>query len=321
MVDLTELNALGEWPKVRGAIETAVRCAIGHLPRERNELQVKTLDEDFYAGYVRKRINYFVDDWTRVSAWLFEPDHRDEAPAVLCCHRRVEQGKDEPAGAHGDPRHALAQRLAEQGYVVIAPDCICAGERITPGHAAYNTEVFYKDHPKMSALGKMLHDHMHALDVLCEVRAVDPERLGVVGEGLGGVNALMLAAFDDRVQACAALDAFTRFEGDERARRWYDDDGFAICPKLRESIDGGELAFDWEHVLAMIAPSPALVAYAPNACAGSNPESVPVAVARAGRVYELLGKAEALALNAYDPIADPLLDMTEIVNDWFERWL
>lgn len=321
MVELSGLKSLGEWPKARGSIETVVRGVLGHLPRERNELQLKTLDEDSFGGVVRKRVNYFVDDWTRVSAWLFEPESRDELPAVLCCHRRVDCGKDEPAGILGDPSRALALHLAELGYVAIAPDSICAGERVTPGHEPYDSTVFYKDHPKMSALGKMLHDHMHALDVLCELRRVDRERLGVVGEGLGGANALMLAAFDERVQACVAWDAFTRFEGDGQVHRWWEDGGLAACPRLRIAIEAGEAQFDWEHVLAMAAPSPILLMSSNDACEGTNPESVAVAVSRAQHVYRLLAKGDALACRDYDPIVAPLSETVEVANDWFERWL
>lgn len=163
------------------------------------ETQVKTMDETDYPRYTRKRVNYFVDEWTRISAWLFVPHLKEEMPVVLCCHSRVPQGKDEMTGLKGPSPMAFAQLFAERGYITLAPDCITAGER-SPGRAEpYHTENFYKEYPKSSLLGKMLADHVYGLDMLSEMNLVDNARMAVIGHGLGGTNALLLAAFDERI--------------------------------------------------------------------------------------------------------------------------
>ena len=187
MVNLAKVSSLSGWPGVRGQIESAVLSVLGPIAsKDRVELQTKTVDELSFPGHVRRRVNYFVDEWERVSAWLFVPERKDEMPAILCCHSAVPQGKDETAGLEGEPLLALAQHYAELGYVTIAPDCITAGDRISTGLAPYDTKSFYKDYPKMSAMGKMLSDHMYAMDVLCEVKRVDSARMGVVGHGWRG---------------------------------------------------------------------------------------------------------------------------------------
>ena len=321
MQDLSKLKGLSEWPSVREKIDTAVRNVIGDIAAERVDLQMKTLDETSFPGYTRRRVNYFVDEWERVTAWLFVPDGRDEVPGILCCHQAVPQGKDEPAGLRGDPAQALARRYAELGYVTIAPDCITSGERQSHGLPPYDTRSLYKDHPKKSALGKMLQDHTYALEAMCELKRVDPARLGVVGHGLGGTNALLLAAFDQRVQCCVASCGFTRFADDKHPERWASDDGFVQLPELRAAIEKKSYPFDWEHILALIAPTPTFVVTSLDDEVLSNPKSCEKAVKSAKTMYKFLGAADALIQYTHHEGHKLSPDTLEQADEWFERWL
>lgn len=309
-----------EWPGVRKEIETAVSDLLGPRPKKRVELQTKTLDEREFRGYVRKRINYFVDEWDRISAWLFVPEGKEEVPGILCLHRQVSQGKDEPAGIEGDSRYALAQRYAEMGYVTLAPDCILAGDRVPRTHEAYDSKPFYKSSGKMSAAGKMLNDHLHALDLFSDMKRVDSARIGVIGHGLGGFNALILTAFDDRVRACVASSAFTRFETDKNLARWFEDDKLSLIPKLKNA-SAKDIGFDWEHILSLGAPCPTLVMSSLEEDTFSNPKSCETAVAEAAKIYKILGAALAAEHHGH-PEGDELTpEVLELADDWFERWL
>jgi len=294
---------------------------LGAMPKERAELQLKTVDEVSFAGYVRRRINYFVDDWHRTSAWLFLPEGKDEVPAILCCHQRVPQGKNEPAGIEGDPRLAFAQRYAELGYATLAVDCLAAGERVYYKLEPYDTSAFHKDNPKLSALGKMLIDHAQALDALSESRRVDMERLGVIGHGMGAYNALFLAAFDERIRACVASCGFTRFADDKTPERWVEDEGFAVLPKLKDAVDKREFPFDWEHILALGAPIPTLLLTALNDPSLANTKSCDKAAKLAGGIYGLLGAEEALCNRTHREGHTLTPELLECADEWFERWL
>lgn len=320
MQDLSKLKGLSEWPAVRDKIERAVREVLGEVGAERVELQLKTLDETSFSGYTRRRVNYFVDEWERVTAWLFVPDGRDEVPGILCCHSAVPQGKDEPAGLRGEKLMAVAQRYAELGYVTIAPDCVTAGERLSHGLPPYDTKSFYKDNPKKSVLGKMLQDHSYALDAMCDLKRVDPARLGVIGHGLGGTNALLLSAFDQRVQCCVSSCGFTRFADEKNHGRWAGDNGFIQLPKLREAVDEGSYPFDWEHVLALIAPTPTMLV-ATSDESMSNPKSCEKAVKYAKTMYKYLGALDALVQFNYQTDQGLPRQALEQADDWFERWL
>lgn len=320
-VKLSSIRSLVRWPQARQQIEAAVRGIIGGLPESHPDLQVKVVDEDSFRTYVRRRISYFVDDWARASAWLFTPETQDSVPALLCCHAMIGEGKAEPAGLAGDPALAFARHYAERGYVTLAPDCVTAGERVSVGLAPYDTAQMYKDFPGMSAAGKMLADHKTALDLLSEARHVDPARIGVVGHGLGGFNALLLAAFDDRVRACVSSCGFTRFSDDDFADRWARDDGFVYMPELRPFIESGEFPFDWEHVLAMAAPTPILLLTALNDPELAKTKSCAKAVKAARHVYGLLGEERALEEIAHSDGRRLTPAMLDQADEWFERWL
>lgn len=321
MHDLSKLKGLTEWPAVREKIDAAVRHVLGEMDTERVELQMKTLDETSFPGYTRRRVNYFVDEWERVSAWLFVPDGRDELPGILCCHQVVPQGKDEPAGIKGDAHLAFAKHYAELGYVTLAPDCVTSGERQSHGLQPYDTKSFYKDNPRKSVLGKMLQDHTYALDALCDLKRVDPARLGVIGHGLGGTNALILSAFDQRVQCCVSSCGFTRFADDKHPERWAGDNGFVQLPKLREAIEKKSYPFDWEHILALIAPTPTLILTSLNDEVLSNTKSCEKAVKFAKTMYKFLGATDALGQYTYHAGHGMSVQALEQADDWFERWL
>lgn len=321
MTDLKKLKSASQWPPLRREIEAAITDVLGNLQKDHAELQLKVVDEQSFPNYVRRRVNYFVEEWERVSAWLFVPEDAEEAPGILCCHQTVPQGKDEPAGLEGDPLLAFAKHYAELGYVTIAPDCITAGERVSHGLEPFDTAGYYKDHPKRSAMGKMLWDHMHAIDVLCDMKIVDPARIGVVGHSLGGYNALFLAAFDERVQACIASCGFTRFADDSDPERWVRETGFCHFPKLRDAVKARSFPFDWEHLLALAAPTPILLLTAFNDDIFPNTESCGVAVELAGKVYAMLGAPEALENFTHESGHAVTYEALQQADEWFERWL
>jgi hypothetical protein len=321
MLELERVKNLSEWRKTRSAVEAAVLDALGVIPPERVELQVKVLDEWQEDGFVRRNLHYFVDDWTRAPAWLFVPDAKEDMPALLCCHGRVPQGKDEPAGLEGEQRFAFARHYASLGYITIAPDAVTAGERVSAGRAPYDTGTFYEDYPQMSIIGKMLVDHMHAVDVLLEQKRVDSARIGAIGHGLGGFNALLLAALDERIQVCVAEGAFGRFQDGPASRGWLNDDTFLGLPALEEAAAAGRYPFDWEHLLALIAPHPTLIIGAPDGETQSSATSLGAAVKEAQRIYHLLGAEEAIKLvhKKDRPLASYNTQAT--AEEWFERWL
>ena len=322
MEDIKGLKGVGAWPKMRQSIETSIQSVIGKPKKDSIDLQVKVMDELDCPGYARRRVNYFVDEWGRVAAWMFVPEGGYEKPAIVCCHPRSAMGKDELAGFEGgDPNLALAKYFAERGYVTIAPDCITSGDRIYSRQEAFNTKTFSKEHPKSTLMGKMLADHIKCVDLLSESEDVDPARIGVLGHGLGGANALMLGAFDDRVCTVVSSCGFTRFSDDPNPERWVEDEGCELMPQLGAALKKKKLPFDWEHVIALIAPSPTLLITALNDEKLPKTSSCEAAVKEARTIYKLLGAKDAIGNFTHKEGHSMPLEALDASLEWMDRWL
>jgi dienelactone hydrolase len=319
---LGEVKKRAEWPELRQSIEAAVADVLGKMPKEPIDPQVKVVDEQTLGNCVRRRVNYFVDEWTRVSAWMFVPEDEIDLPAVLCLHGRTPGGKDEPAGMDdADRLLAFATHYADRGFVTIAPDSIGCGERMSSRTQPFDTKSFYKENSKWTAMGKILWDHMRCLDVLSEMKEVDPGRIGVIGHGLGGAHALMLGAFDDRVRAIVSSAGFLPFAADADPGRWAREDNFNLMPKLKAAIESREYPFDWDHILALVAPNPALLITSSADEAIAKPEIVDERIAQIRKIYKLLGAADAVDHFTHKSGAKMTAAALEAADEWFDRWL
>ena len=119
-----------------------------------------------------------------------------------------------PAGSPEDetPNGDYAHQLARRGYVVLAPDLRCFGERADwnpPDHYGCDTNLVHAVMAGESPLGSNLWDLARCLDVLADHPLVDPSRLGAVGLSYGGTCTLFLAAVDARVRAAVVSGYFS----------------------------------------------------------------------------------------------------------------
>ena len=178
-----------------------------------------------------------------------------------------------------------AKRLAQRGYVTIAPDY--------PGFGDYDAgtdceQVYAKGYASVTMKG--IWNHMRAVDLLRSLPEVDGERVGVIGHSLGGYNALFLAAFDERLKVVVSSCGFTSFArysgskiGRWAARRFH-------MPRI-QSVYGSEAArmpFEFSEVIAAIAPR-ALFVNAPEGDEGFSVDGVRDCLNAAEPVYGLLG--------------------------------
>ncbi|NLX21792.1 MAG: hypothetical protein GXY55_09000 [Phycisphaerae bacterium] len=246
---------LAQWEQCRPILQRRIRQTLGELPAQNPKLDVTIIETQRLDRYERRLIEYVVGPDERVRAYLCLPHARQTAaPAMLVLHQTVPEGKRESVGLTGDPRLAFAADLAERGYVTIAPDSITAGERIDR-FGPFDTRGHYLRYPALSAMGKMLVDAQRALDVLAQTEGVDSARIGAIGHSLGAETALMLAAFDDRIQATVASCGYATFAAEKSRLRWARDRWFSYMPKLRGTFELGRLPhWDWDDVLRLIAP-------------------------------------------------------------------
>ncbi len=166
-----------KWERKRSQIQENVINIIGEFPSERPPLDVEILDEVELEGYVRRKVSYAVESDERVSAYLLLPQpltNTEGVPAVLCLHGTSREAKDGQVGLSDRKDTAHALHLAQRGYVTLAPDHLCSGERIAPGLEPYDTASFYQRHPEWSAVGKAIWDAQRAIDYLVSLDYVAP---------------------------------------------------------------------------------------------------------------------------------------------------
>lgn len=267
------LGSIRDWPKftVNGRRdEDSMRAAIWEslgpaAPECAQPVSFHVKKREVMEYYERVTISYNScgDD---VPAILLQPVGPGPFPAVVAMHQSSRDAKFEVIGVSGDRELAYGHELALRGFVVIAPDMITTGERIT-GSGLWNTRDFYQRNPKWSALGRMLADHKAAIDVLQSLPNVNRDRIGAIGHSLGGHNALFLAAFDPRVKAVVANCGYERMETDSYKERWSreTDELYIYTPHLRPYVAPGStklVPWDFQHLLLLIEPRPIFQSFA-----------------------------------------------------------
>ncbi|WP_054955593.1 alpha/beta hydrolase family protein [Paenibacillus dakarensis] len=244
------LQLLGESPETVDYKPKALVDSKGYRILSKHE------EED----HTKLEITYLSPDGNEIPAYLLLPSETDKSPggipAVLALHPTTENGKRDICLASGRENRRYGLELVQRGFAVLAPDSITFGDRVYPGEEPFQTAPFYKLHPRWTAVGKMLSDHMAAVDVLSSLPQINPKRIGVIGHSLGGYNGWFLAGIDQRVKAVVSSCGFTMFRGDPDPNRWGLREWFSHFPSITESLRKGSLPFEWHEIAALAAPVP-----------------------------------------------------------------
>lgn len=247
-----------EFPSLLSRVRTGMQEVMGPLPSlPRPAPEVRLLEEQETARYIRRKILYAAEPGDEVPAYLLVPHAARHAPAMLCLHPTSKYGKAVPAGLAGGPNRAYAHELAGEGWVTLSPDY--------PGSGDYHYDPYA--HGYQSASMKAIWNHLRAVDLLGSMKEVNPRRIGVIGHSLGGHNALFVAVFDPRLRAVATSCGFTSFH------KYMNGDLTGWChkgymPRIASVYDKSpdRMPFDFPDLLAALAPRAIFV----NAPLGDN---------------------------------------------------
>jgi dienelactone hydrolase len=270
-------------------------------PPERVPLDLDVRESVDCGTYRRESIVFDSEPAMSVPAFLLVPHDRTRpGPAVLAQHGHG-PGKSEVCGLddlesreaiaehHGDYAHQLALR----GYVVLAPDLRCFGERRDwnpPDKYACDVNLVHAIAAGANPLAQNLWDLGRALDVLEGHELVDPDRIGMVGLSYGGTATLFLAAWDERVRAAVVSGYFNEWRACHRIP--WNLCGSQVLPGMIGELEHVDLG-------ALVAPRPLLIE------TGTEDPIFPVEaarreVARLATVYDALGVPDRLEHDVFE---------------------
>jgi dienelactone hydrolase len=281
-------------------------------------LELETLETTDCEGYRRDKVVFDTEDTMAVPAYLLVPDARVASglpgPAVLACHGHG-PGKSQAVGLeHTDmPNADYAHELARRGYVVLAPDLRCFGERQDwnpDDHYACDTNLVHAVMAGLNPLAQNVWDLRRCLDVLERHALVDPARIGMCGISYGGTVTLFTAAVDERVSAAVVSGYFS---------------SWATSHRMPWNMCGSQVMFgmlgriEHEDLGALVAPRPLLIE------TGTEDLLFPVAAAtesvrRTRLVYDRLAPGEPDRL-VHDVFEGDHQWHGTVALPFFDRWL
>lgn len=220
-----------------------------------------------------------------VRALVFVPEGSGRAAAVIAIPRADQSPEDFAGIAEGMTTARWLRELLGRGVTVAIPEMVERRADYQPGQ-----NVGGYDRRRIlwrlgflvgrTLVGAEVQQVVALGDYLSSQPELDGKRIGVWGEGQGGMTALYSAAVDERLAAATVLDYFGQREG-----CWKEPVDRVIYGQLNEFGDA--------EVAALIAPRPLTIATRRGGPV--NFESARAELGRARRFYDGLGAGNKLA--------------------------
>lgn len=296
-------DSLADWQAQRAYWQAVSENVLGRTtdlpPRRMRHEVLETVRE---GAYRRQRIRYTLTSEESGFAWLLLPDKSERPrPVVIALHQTVAQGKDEAVGIEGDPELAYGKELAEQGFVVFAPDVIGFGERKgeSPEAVYRSAEDFFGRHPEGSVMGKMAWDVQRACDLLELLPEVDATKIGCIGHSHGGYGTLFAMIAEPRIGAGVISCGVTALRADPVPQRWWRNT--ALIPRLGYCEDNiASSPIDFHLWLSLVAPRTLLLSVALNDAIFPNTGIFREVSSMLARLYTLHGKEDHFVPKLFD---------------------
>jgi dienelactone hydrolase len=317
------IQSIDQWEQRCEDIRERLYYTIGDPPIKRNTRSFEIISEEEMEKYVRRKVSYIVGEGERITAYILGPKKlKKQEPAILALHQTVGSGKDEVVGLDGYQDFAYGHELAERGYIVMAPDHLTAGERVYPNKESFDSGPFYEESENWSMVGKNLEDSKSAIDVLCSLKYVDKDKIGVIGHSHGGHNAIFVAALDDRISAVVSNCGLSVFSEEEERMEWSLEEGYIYIPKLRKYfLENLDPPFELHEIAALITPKPWLNISAYFDMAYGNQEFLAEVGTQLFQVYSLYKASDAFGFYMHGNNHSFPKSARALAYEWLERWL
>jgi len=267
---------------------------IGRLPDPSEPLLARTRrihDQPNWTGY-----EVMLPVWPDVFAYgilLVPKDLRpgERRPAVVCQHGLEGRPQDTIEAKRAAIYGQFAARLAEEGYVVYAPqNPYIGGNRFRQAQRKANPLG-------LSLFSFIIGQHQRTLEWLASLDFVDPARIGFYGLSYGGKTAM-------RVPAVLRGYALSICSGDFNEWIWKNtsvDEPFSYMFTGEYEMPEFDLAntFNYAEMAALICPRPFMVEHGHRDGVGID-EWVAYEYAKVRRLYTFLGVGERTWIEYFD---------------------
>jgi dienelactone hydrolase len=283
------------WEGRRPQIRAQLLALLGRLPPRPAAPQVQTLLREDRDDCRLEKLQFDNAAGAVVPGYLLLPKVRSgKAPAILYCHwhgGEYDIGKEELFQARHTPEPP-GPALARRGFVVLAIDAYCFGERngqgpggpAEKGGDGEQTSSKFNLWLGRTLWGMILRDDLMALDYLASRPEVDASRIGVTGISMGATRSWWLMALDDRLRTGVAVACLTRYQNLIEHQALNAHGIYYFVPGLLNH-------FDTEAIVALIAPRPVLFLTG-DQDAGSPPDGVRAIEAAVRPVYKLYDRED-----------------------------
>jgi dienelactone hydrolase len=317
---------LAEARRWRIRAQAKVRDLMGEAP-ESVGLEAETVESVDLGTYIRERVIFDADAHSSVPAYILVPKNLDQpAPALLCLHghgpgKDVVAGVTNADGVHTEENKRLciqqqncdyARQFAQRGYVTIAIDFRCFGERADKASPTLNGDPCNTQFIRGCLLGVYsltlnLHDTIRTIDYLQTRAEVNPDLIGCMGVSLGGMMTLWATAMDKRIKAAVASGCLSGLRDAVHEQR--------ICGS--QTLPDLCRYFDLSDIASLVAPRPLLVQ------SGLHDETCPVDSAKTAyaKLRAAYGAWESPETVGLDVFAGGNEFHSKTAVEWMDRWL
>lgn len=316
------------------------------LDRPKVPLDAKTEDSKIDNGLVIERLSFASEKKAdgaieRVPVLLVRPEKVDKKlPAVISLHG---------TGGNKESQLKLLTELAKKGIIGVAIDARYHGARSggAKGSAAYVDAITKawrtkdgtpQEHPFFY---DTCWDLWRTADYLQSRPDVDPNRLGMIGFSMGGIQTWLAAAVDDRIKVSVPAIGVQSFRWSLENEKWQgrantikgtheaaakdlgeDKVNAKVCKALWNKIIPGILdQFDCPSMLRLFAGRPLLILNGEND--GNCPlGGAKLAFASAEQAYKEAKAEDKLKIMVAAGVGHAVTnEQRQAALEWFEKWL
>ncbi|MCK4816360.1 alpha/beta fold hydrolase, partial [bacterium] len=143
---------------------------------------------------VEEVVNFKNEGQTLVGIMTFPGKIQKPLPAVVLLHGFTSnKNEDSIVGTGVGMFHHTAMRLSKAGYITLRFDFRGHGE----------SDGDFED----LTISNLISDTLAAIDFIANQKGVNPDRIGLVGQSLGGLIAAYVGCRDDRIKSISQWNA------------------------------------------------------------------------------------------------------------------